>query len=326
MRQRLQTNAKLAAHPDSNLLSAFMERSLAQPEQSEVLQHLSQCINCREIVSLSARQPNVTDVVSLATQRAGWVSWPALRWGAAVTCIFVVGAAITLRQKHAPGERSAIEASRSNHLVLDRPAYSQSQTLNPEPVHAHTNRNPSRNKEAGSAPVEMADARASSPFAEIIPGRAKDAVVAPQGGEAGPTTGGLATNSNGLNAPSDTFFTDNLAAETLAPRWTLSWDGVLQRSLDSGRTWQTIPVASHIVFRALAANGLDIWVGGKAGALFHSSDAGQHWTQMFPVANGQAFAGDIVGVEFSDTLHGKLTSSNHEIWITSDSGQTWDKQ
>ena len=129
-----------------------------------------------------------------------------------------------------------------------------------------------------------------------------------------------------MNASSGTFFPDDLATENLAPRWTLTWDGVLQRSLDSGRTWQTVPVATHLILRALAANGLDIWVGGKAGALFHSSDAGQHWTQVLPIANGQPFPGDIVGVEFSDGLHGKLTSSNHEIWVTSDAGQTWHKQ
>jgi photosystem II stability/assembly factor-like uncharacterized protein len=100
----------------------------------------------------------------------------------------------------------------------------------------------------------------------------------------------------------------------------------LQRSLDSGRTWQTVPVATHLILRALAANGLDIWVGGKAGALFHSSDAGQRWAQVLPIANGQPFVSDIVGVEFSDGLHGKLTGSNREIWITSDAGQTWQKQ
>jgi len=71
---------------------------------------------------------------------------------------------------------------------------------------------------------------------------------------------------------------------------------------------------------------LDIWVGGSAGALFHSSDAGEHWTQVRPIANGEALEDDIVGVEFTDTLHGKLTSSAEETWITADAGQTWQKQ
>ena len=40
----------------------------------------------------------------------------------------------------------------------------------------------------------------------------------------------------------------------------------------------------NVVFRALAANDSDIWVGGAAGALYHSSDAGQHWIRVYPAA------------------------------------------
>ncbi len=109
------------------------------------------------------------------------------------------------------------------------------------------------------------------------------------------------------------------------PRWTLSADGVLQRSFDSGKTWQTIPVASDVVFRALATNDSDIWVGGAAGALYHSSDAGQHWVRVYPAADGQALTADIVTVEFSDAQHGKLTTGDHETWTTSNAGNTWQK-
>ena len=110
------------------------------------------------------------------------------------------------------------------------------------------------------------------------------------------------------------------------PRWTLSADGALQRSFDSGKTWQTIPVASNVVFRALAANDSDIWVGGAAGALYHSSDAGQHWTRITPVAEGKSLSADIVAVEFSDPQHGKLITANRETWSTSDAGKTWQRQ
>ena len=60
--------------------------------------------------------------------------------------------------------------------------------------------------------------------------------------------------------------------------------------------------------------------------LFHSSDAGDHWTQVQAIANGEALEDDIIGVEFTDTLHGKLTSSMEEVWITKDAGQTWQKE
>jgi hypothetical protein len=172
------------------------------------------------------------------------------------------------------------------------------------------------------SPVEMADARAGSPLAEVVPGRAKDALAEPQND----------SSENSMNVPSSRSrsmagsVSNAAVPASLAPRWTLSSDGTLQRSLDSGATWQTVVVSSKTVFRALAANDLDIWVGGSAGALFHSSDAGEHWTQVRPVANGEALEDDIVGVEFTDTLHGKLTSSAEETWITADSGQTWQKE
>jgi photosystem II stability/assembly factor-like uncharacterized protein len=111
-----------------------------------------------------------------------------------------------------------------------------------------------------------------------------------------------------------------------AIRWTLSGDGALQRSFDSGKSWQTIQVANNVVFRALAANDLDIWVGGAAGALYHSTDAGQHWIQVNPVSGGTPLTAGIVTVEFTDPQHGKLTTSNRETWTTIDAGGTWQKR
>jgi Photosynthesis system II assembly factor YCF48 len=111
--------------------------------------------------------------------------------------------------------------------------------------------------------------------------------------------------------------------KTNSPRWTISPDGSLKRSFDSGKNWQTIPVANGVVFRAMSANDSDIWVGGAAGVLYHSSDAGQHWTQIKPTADGKSLTSDIMTLEFSDAGHGRLTTSNHETWITSDGGETW---
>jgi hypothetical protein len=109
----------------------------------------------------------------------------------------------------------------------------------------------------------------------------------------------------------------------IVPRWTLSSDGTLQRSLDAGRTWATIPVAGNSVFRALAAVGADIWVGGSAGSLYRSLDAGEHWLQVKPASSGKVLTADIIGVEFTDANHGKLTTADEQIWTTADAGQTW---
>jgi hypothetical protein len=79
-------------------------------------------------------------------------------------------------------------------------------------------------------------------------------------------------------------------------------------------------------FRTVAANGGEVWAGGSNAALYHSADAGNHWTQVVPSAAGAALTGDVVRVEFTDALHGKVTTSTSETWITSDGGQIWQKQ
>jgi len=141
------------------------------------------------------------------------------------------------------------------------------------------------------------------------------------------------------------------------PRWTISSAGRLQRSFDQGNSWQDVDVnanlasvvgtsleisanaarasknkdarqdlkreAASAAFRAVAAAGIDIWAGGSG--LYHSLDAGNHWTRIVPASADATLTGDIVSLEFSDQ-HGKVATSTAEIWITTDGGQNWQKQ
>jgi len=171
---------------------------------------------------------------------------------------------------------------------------------------------------------ETAVTAAKSETTDLVPGKAKEAqqdLGSPMSAVAG---GALAEKRQmAASAPTDAMM---LTTPDVLPRWTLSADGTLQRSLDAGRNWKMITVSNRTIFRALAANGLDIWVGGSGGALYHSSDAGEHWLRVQPAANDETLTSDIIGVEFPDTLHGKVTTSGRQIWITADAGQTWQKQ
>jgi hypothetical protein len=114
----------------------------------------------------------------------------------------------------------------------------------------------------------------------------------------------------------------------LAPvsRWTISSDGQLQHSVDSGKTWQPVVVGDNATFRALSANGPDLWVGGSSGLLYHSTDSGGHWAQIKPATNDAKLTADIAAIEFTDVEHGKITTATGEVWLTEDAGQSWRKQ
>jgi hypothetical protein len=111
-----------------------------------------------------------------------------------------------------------------------------------------------------------------------------------------------------------------------SPRWMLTSSGALQRSLDEGRSWEPVPVARGVSFRALSVQGAEIWVGGAAGALYHSSDLGQRWAQIVPNSNGEPLKAEITRIEFASPQEGALTTAAGESWITSDSGRSWSKK
>jgi hypothetical protein len=112
-------------------------------------------------------------------------------------------------------------------------------------------------------------------------------------------------------------------AMVVAPKWQLSVEGQLLKSNDQGKNWQAVPFGDKTIFRALCVTGREVWAGGAQGSLFYSSDAGQRWEQVKPSVNGQTLTADVLTIEFKDIQHGKLTTSNHQTWTTSDGGHAW---
>ena len=58
--QRLQASEASKAHPDPDLIAAFVERLLGNRERMKVLEHLSRCADCRELTSLASTLPATT--------------------------------------------------------------------------------------------------------------------------------------------------------------------------------------------------------------------------------------------------------------------------
>jgi hypothetical protein len=92
---------------------------------------------------------------------------------------------------------------------------------------------------------------------------------------------------------------------------------------------KSVPDAS-IIFHAISVPSLsraaEVWAGGSAGALYHTVDGGNRWSRVAPSANGAVLTGDIIGIQFTNAQNGTVTTSNAEVWITADDGQTWQKQ
>jgi hypothetical protein len=168
--------------------------------------------------------------------------------------------------------------------------------------------------EAPTLQTSSAAVMAKSAKAKLETGRAENKAVA--SGAAHDELAATAAITSG----------NRLMRDVNAAQWTLSSDGIPQRSFDSGKTWEQVQVDHHKTFRALSAQGMDVWVGGLAGVLYHSSDVGLHWTRIIPVAESSTLTADVLTIDFRDPLHGRLTTSTRESWVTSDAGKTWQKE
>ena len=119
------------------------------------------------------------------------------------------------------------------------------------------------------------------------------------------------------------------AARTRAFTWTIT-AGVLQRSLDSGRSWQNALHADHPLL-CYAAHDEDVWTGGQAGTLFHSVDGGITWVRVQPSVKGQQLSSDVTHISVSH-IDGRgptevvVSTSNNDFWSSADGGTTWERK
>lgn len=154
------------------------------------------------------------------------------------------------------------------------------------------------------------------------------------------TQGGAVAGS--LRQPSRSFMSaaklGSAADATLARNvtWTIA-AGILQRSLDGGQSWQNALRADHpLLCYARRSRDQEVWTGGQAGTLFHSSDGGATWVLVQPSVKEQRLRADVTHIALGgDDLRGDLrdgvpsaaeiviSTSTREVWSSSDGGKTW---
>ena len=98
VRDRLKAAAPVE-HPDPNLLAAFAESSLSGRERMTVLDHLSRCVDCRDVVAFALP---ATDALqpAISPKRTSWLTWPVLRWGLIAAGVVAIASFGIVRYQH----------------------------------------------------------------------------------------------------------------------------------------------------------------------------------------------------------------------------------
>ena len=89
LRQRLGSRPAPQTHPEADLLTAYLERSLPAVESEQITVHLAICAECREVISLSLPQePELAVVRELVPRRRLWLL--GLRGATLAACLTIV--------------------------------------------------------------------------------------------------------------------------------------------------------------------------------------------------------------------------------------------
>jgi hypothetical protein len=349
------------SHPDADLLTAFVERAVAGEERDRLLEHFSRCGDCREVVALALPATEATvPATSGVAARGGWLSWPALRWSAVAAGLLVVSSVGVLksRQHHAEkmlvstafAPRNQVSDNTSSSLPSSAQTFvsqttspsaesGESTEARPKTATAPRNTGAADKRELSADSRSVAGGNSPSRELEAMPERDLEAQASADPFEpvAKAKPAGAQGSPVGM-APAPLLRADQtLLQGHAAARWMVSPGGALQRSFDGGKTWLEVNVtvddsmkskAQPTIFRAVSvsANAAEVWAGGSGAALYYTADGGSRWTRVVPSTAGATLSGDIIGIQFSNPQIGTVNTSTSEIWITTDAGQTWDKQ
>ncbi len=108
-------------------------------------------------------------------------------------------------------------------------------------------------------------------------------------------------------------------------QWRITADGRLEHSALSG-SWTPVLTDQPAKFHVVSVVADNVWAGGNGGVLFHSADGGQNWNKVVLSSPPVVETGTIVSIQFSDAMHGIVTTDGGSSWNTSDGGVTWTKE
>ncbi len=336
---RLKSHAA-GPHPDPELVAAFAENSLPQEDRVDLLEHFAACNDCRDILYLAVPDTAEAQPVVAASRRQPRFAW---RWATLAASVVIIGSVIVSNRHMFTQHPHAELAPQSRDAAFyDAPAStpepqarskSDSDTAVPPAREARLKARPETKHMTAKPQTSMTFDQSDEVHVAAPPAAVMDKKFAAneiqQAAKEKDQRLGVAQNQRTqtrqlLVSPSQNF--DTYSAGNLSKggafQWSLSPAGQPQRSLDSGQTWHVVPVQNG-PFLVLKSIGNDVWIGGRAGSLYHSSDAGENWTKIEPTDAGRKLEADVKEINFTDPLNGTVTTVSDQIWSTSDSGKNW---
>jgi len=337
VRERLRGQTVAGEHPDANLLSAFAERTLTETERDQVLDHLSRCADCREVVALAAL-PQVEEERLVAAAAAGrapvaagrsWWRSPIVHWSAltaaALVVLIAVGERMRLRREYSASAPAIASYEMAKKQAAPAPLPPPPPQPNESQKLAETTRAP-RQAEAVNPPrsaggVSGARMTASGSSRSIVAGKAAAPAPPP------PTSNYGSGYSSGIgNSPPPEQERKIDQPQTKAvPTPTATTSDALEAARPGGVVAGAVVPKSESATLAQRSGAnftrrallVPRWSVSNSGALQRSFDGGRSWREV-AVAEGVSLRA--VAVVVRDVWAG---GSGGALFHSSDGGEHW---
>jgi hypothetical protein len=339
LQRELARNQQTGPHPDADVLTAFTEDALPEREREQLIAHLAVCAECREVLSLaaSAAPESVTDTALLLPRPMHprlrtWLPWVAVAAGVVIVTLVLV-----LHER-----KQEFKASLENHLSLAAKA-----TVQPPAQ-------PDKHLQTAivEAPKPVHNKPVPAPFAKATSSsqQAMDAALAPEYRQpsngletipqnpsvTGVTAGALPAAATppaqaspvapARSAPAFAMskalgLTETRSVNAVRPHWRINSSGQVERSIRDS-SWQPVLLNEKSMMRVVAVFGNDVWVGGEALRLYHSSDNGTTWS-LISLPDKMSGERAITHIGFQTQQAGSVEADDGSSWTTVDGGKTW---
>jgi hypothetical protein len=327
VRGRLRGQVVTGEHPDANLLSAFAERTLADPERAQMLDHLSRCADCREVVALSTPQVEEEQLVAAAgrasTSGRSWWRSPIVHWSAlmaaALVVLIAVGERMRLREGYSASAPAIASYGTADKQAGPAPAQSpaepkESQKAEPSPASRPAGAvNRQRAAGAGGASVARNGPVAANAAAPAAP-------APPPPLEAKKLQSSPATDYSGGQAYDQARKIDQPQLKALpvplmkAPGAARTGGNVAGSPVDRESKIVAESSAGNLVRRASVG---PRWSVSDSGAVQRSFDSGRSWKEV-AIAEGVSFRA--VAVMVNDIWAG---GAGGALFHSTDGGEHW---
>lgn len=109
-----------------------------------------------------------------------------------------------------------------------------------------------------------------------------------------------------------------IATPARAVLWRVGPGGSIEKSRDSGQTWQAqVSSVEADLLAGSAPSEMVCWVAGRAGTILRTTD-GEHWEKISSPATV-----DWIAAKAQDALRASISTASGETYVTEDGGRTW---